>query len=131
MNDALDLSACQVFDVYVVLFHVGDSGRLGIEFGVHQAGFRCIPAQLLELAGRAVEEPVVSARIGTPYAPGIRENQNALVVLGPTEARDLQGLLCACRGELRGRDQHLAILARRGVVLYQVTPSPAPDRRRT
>src|SRR5262249_24723090 len=94
MGEALDgavaLSAPEVFDVYLVDLNVRTLGRIGIEFGIHQAGLGRISAQLLELAGRTVEKPVVSARVGAPYAASIRENQDALVVLRPTESRDLE-----------------------------------------
>src|SRR5262249_2434220 len=88
VGDASNASASQVFDVYVIVLNVRHLGRLGIEFGIHQAGLR-ISAHLLELAGRAVEEPVVSARIRAPYTASIRENEDALVVLRPTKSRDL------------------------------------------
>ena len=89
MGNALNVDARQIFDIDVIVLNVRDLGRLGIEFGIHQAGLGSISAQLLELAGRAVEEPVVSARVGAPYTAGIRENQDALVVLRPTKRRDL------------------------------------------
>src|SRR5258708_32045727 len=89
VGDAVDGSAHQVYDVYVIVLDVRDLGRLGIEFGIHQARFGRISAQLLELAGRPIEEPVVSARIGAPYTASIRENQDASVILRPTKSRDL------------------------------------------
>src|SRR4029077_18298039 len=94
----------------------------------HQAGLGRISAQLPQLAGGTVEEPVVSAGIGAPYAVSIGEDQDPLVVLRPIEPRDLQRLFCACRRELCGRDQDLAVFARRGVVLYKVTPGAAAGR---
>src|SRR5262249_10226141 len=127
-GDALDASAREVFHVYVIVLNVRNPGRLGIEFGVHQAGLGRISAQLLELAGRAVEEPIVSARIGAPYTASIRKSQEALFAFRPAKSCALQRLFSAFRHEPRGRNQDLTVLARRGVVLYDITTTAAGRR---
>ena len=115
-RQARDRSARQVLDVEIVLPHVGDLRRAGIELRVQQAGFRHIAAKLLEAARLPVEQPVVAARVGAPDTAGVGEDQDPLSVRRPRQVLDLERRSRTRRRQLRGGDQHLA-LGRRGAVV--------------
>ena len=119
-----DRAPGQVLDVEVALPNVSHAPAVRRELGEHQGRRPRVPAQLPELRGREVEDPVVAPAVGSPHAARLGEHQQLPAVGRPGIVGDLDRRGGARRDQARGRDQHLAA-ARGGVVEHQLTNARA------
>ena len=113
-----DRPAPELLDVQVVRPNVGDPGPVGGELGEHQARFGSIAAELLELAARELQHPVVAAGVLAPDLLRVGEKEQARAVPGPGVVVDLERLAPGGR-QARGRHENAAG-AGRGVVAHDL-----------
>ncbi len=92
---ALDVAGREIFDIYVVLRHIGHIVSVGREFGEHQRRFGKALAQLTECAVVEIEHPIVAAGVVTPYTPGVGIDKHFVIVVAPDYAS--YGNVASCR----------------------------------
>jgi len=106
-GEGRDLPSHKVFDVQVVLSHVSDVAGGRREFGEHQRCRLRVSAQLAQFMAGAVQQPIIAARVRSPDALRVGEDQHQAVVGRECVVVDGQRSGLARRHEPGGRNQHL------------------------
>src|SRR5262245_1452980 len=121
MGEPHNLACLQVLDVEITFPHVSDAATIGSELREHQRGGFCVgAAQLLQCASRALEHPVISARVVTPDFFAVGKDQELAGIVRPDVILDVERRARPGWNQLIRSDQHRALTARR-VVAHDLT----------